>query len=133
MYKTYAYFYVIGFDDDPTTISQRLGLKPNETWLKSEDWLPNKPREFNNWQVHSSLEQSEIFLDAHIKSVLDIIEPKRAEILKLRDEGCDIGINCVGYYYDEHPGFHLSAEIIARLAAFSMEVDFDLYCLGKEK
>jgi hypothetical protein len=133
MYKTYAYFYVIGFEDEPSTINQRLALEPNETWLKGEDWLPNKPRECNSWQVHSSLEQSEIFLDAHIKSVLDIIEPKRAEILKLQNEGCDIGINCVGYYYDEHPGFHLSAELIARLAAFSMNVDLDLYCLGKEK
>ena len=132
MYQTYAYFYVLGFESAPAAISRRLGLKPDKIWLKGEDWLPQNPRKFNNWQVHSSLEQSEIFLDAHLPSVLNIIEPKRVEILKLRDEGCDVGINCVGYYYNEHPGFHLSAKLIARLAAFSMDTDFDLYCLDKD-
>ncbi len=43
---------------------------------------------------------------------------------------CNIGINCVGYYYNEHPGFPLSAGLLCRLAAFSMDVDFDLYCLS---
>lgn len=129
MPKTYAYFYVSNFEGEPSLISQRLELEPAKTWLKGDSWLPNKSRLQSNWEIHSRIEHSEIFLHAHIEAVLDIIEPKRLQILELREQGCDIGINCVGYFYSEHPGFHLSAELLSRLAAFSLDVDFDLYCL----
>lgn len=124
-----TYFYVSGFDGDASEISGKLELEPTQTWHKGDAWLPVKTRSFSNWEIHSSLDRSEIFLDAHIKAVLDIIEPRRAQILELQSQGCDIGINCVGYYYGTHPGFGLSAELLSRLAAFSMDVDFDLYCL----
>lgn len=131
MFKTYAYFYVSGFEGEPSEISRKLELTPMKTWIKGDAWLPSKLRENNNWEIHSSIDSSEMFLDRHIESVLEIIEPKRSQILLLRKQGCSIGINCVGYYYDEHPGFHLSAELISRLAAFSIDVDFDLYCLSE--
>ena len=131
-YDTYAYFYVFDFEGEASEISRKLELEPTETWLKGDAWLPNKPRPHSNWEIHSPVDRSEIFLDTHIKAVLDIIEPKRLKIFELREQGGDIGINCVGYYYSEHPGFHLSAELLSRLAAFSLDVDFDLYCLSAE-
>ena len=129
MFKTYAYFYISGFEVEPSEISRKLELSPTKTWLKGDEWLPNKSRENNNWEIHSSIDSSEMFLDKHIESVLDIIEPKRSQIFLLQKQGCDIGINCVGYYYGENSGFHLSATLLSRLAAFSMDIDFDLYCL----
>jgi len=128
-YDTYAYFYVSDFDGDASEITRKLELKPTETWHKGDAWLPVKTRPFSRWKIHSFVDRSEIFLDAHIESVLDIIEPKQTQILELRAQGCTIGINCVGYYYDAHPGFNLSAKLLSRLAAFSLDVDFDLYCL----
>lgn len=133
MYQTYAYFYISDFAVEPLEISRKLEIEPTKTWLKGDDWLPSKPRKSNNWEIHSSIDRSEIFLDKHIESVLKIIEPKRLQILSLLEQGCDIGINCVGYYYSEHPGFHLSAELITRLASFSIGIDFDLYCLSENK
>ncbi len=67
-------------------------------------------------------------MDTHIEAVLDIIEPKRTQILELQAQGCTIGMNCVGYYHSPNPGFGLSAKLLSRLAAFSLDVDFDLYC-----
>lgn len=131
MFKTYAYFYISDFEVEPSEISRKLELSPTKTWQKGDTWLPNKSRENNNWEIHSSIDSSELFLDTHIKSVLDIIEPKHSQILSLREQGCDIGINCVGYYYNENPGFHLSAKLLSRLASFSIDVDFDLYCLSE--
>ena len=129
MFQTYAYFYILDFEGDPLEISRKLELAPTKTWLKGDEWLPNKPRENNHWEIHSPIDRSEMFLDTHIEAVLNIIEPQRSQILSLRKQGCEIGINCVGYYYSENPGFHLSAELLSRLATFSMDVDFDLYCL----
>jgi hypothetical protein len=131
MAETYAYFYIADFECNPNVIIQKLNFKPTETWHKGDAWLPSKAREFSNWEIHSPVSRSEIFVDEHIKAVLEIIEPKREEILEFQKLGYKTGINCVGYYYDEHPGFGLSAELIARLATFSIDVDFDFYCLCK--
>lgn len=132
MFETYAYFFVCDFEENPSEITDKLEIQPTKTWMKGDIGLTNKLREFNNWEVHSPLERSEIFLNKHIEAVLDIIEPKQVLILKFRENGWHIGINCVGYYSDEHPGFHLSSNIISRLAKLSLDVDFDLYCLSKE-
>ena len=128
-YDTYAYFYVSDFEGDASEITRKLELEPTETWHKGDAWLPVKTRPFSRWKLHSPIDRSEIFLDAHIEAVLDLIELKRAQILELQTQGCTIGINCVGSYYDAHPGFGLSANLLSRLAAFSFDVDFDLYCL----
>ena len=129
-YDTYAYFYVSDFDGDASEITHKLELEPTQTWHKGDVWLrAPRLRPESNWEIHSSIDRSEIFLDAHIEAVLDIIEPKKAQILELQAQGCTIGINCVGLYYDAHPGFNLPAKLLSRLAAFSMDVDFDLYCL----
>ncbi len=129
-YETYAYFYVSDFVGEASEITRQLELEPTETWLKGDVWYyPQRPRPFSRWKLCSPLDRSEIFLDRHIEAVLNIIEPKRTRILELQTHGCTIGMNCVGYYYSSNPGFGLSAKLLSRLAAFSMDVDFDLYCL----
>lgn len=42
------------------------------------------------------------------------------------------GINCVGYFYGANPGLHLSADLLGRIAALRLAVDFDLYNYGEE-
>ena len=37
------------------------------------------------------------------------------------------GINCVGYYTRENPGFHLSRKLQRKLALLDLEIDFDEY------
>jgi hypothetical protein len=129
-YDTWAYFYVSEFKGEASEVTQKLELEPAKTWQKGDVWFHQpRLRPESNWQIHSPVNRSEIFLNVHIEALLDIIEPKIAKILELKEQGCNIGINCVGYYYDTHPGFQLSAELLTRLAALSLDVDFDLYCL----
>ena len=133
-YDNYAYFYVSDFEGDASEITRKLELEPTQTWHKGDVWFrAPRLRPESNWQIHSPVDRSEIFLNSHIEAVLDIIEPKKARILEIQEQGCTIGINCVGLYYDAHPGFTLSANLLSRLAAFSMDVDFDLYCLGADE
>jgi hypothetical protein len=70
-------------------------------------------------------------MDKHLEALLAIIEPKAAAIRSLQSKH-EVGINCVGYFYGENPGFHLSRDLIARLYALSLEIDFDLYCCGEK-
>ncbi len=127
MYDTYAYFWVRGFEVPPSVISRELGLDPTETWVKGEPWLPGRNRSFNTWHLHSPLPRTEVFMDMHLEALLSLLEPQAAAIQSTRSR-YEFGINCVGYYHNENPGFHLSAALIARLHVLALDVDFDLYC-----
>lgn len=108
-YDTWAYFYVSKFEGNTSEITRKLELEPTKTWRKGDVWFrAPRLRPESNWQIHSPVDRSEIFLDVHIEALLDIIEPKRAQISELQAQGCDIGINCVGSYYGTHPGFNLA-------------------------
>lgn len=66
-------------------------------------------------------------MDRHLEALAGLLEPLAAHIQTLNPQ-FEKGINCVGYYRGTHPGFHLSAGLISRLHALSLDVDFDLYC-----
>lgn len=78
------------------------------------------------WICQSPLPRGETLLQDQIESLLTVLEPHREAIVAVA-QTCDAGINCVGYYYGSNPGLHLSAELIARLDALKLPVDFDLY------
>jgi hypothetical protein len=130
MYDTYAYFWVRGFAGSPAMVTDELGVHPTESWSAGDPWIPGKPREFGSWHLHSPLPRSEAFMERHLEALLERLEPFADRIHTIRQR-FEAGINCVGSYHDEHPGFHISAALISRLHALALDVDFDLYCWSK--
>jgi Domain of unknown function (DUF4279) len=126
-FDTYAYFFVREFEGDAEQISELLQLEPTETWHKNEISAQGHPREFSNWKLQSPLPRTEIFQDSHLLAILDILEQKRELVLQVIST-FECGLQCVGYYASEHPGFHMDSQLISRIAAFGLSVDFDLYC-----
>jgi hypothetical protein len=63
-----------------------------------------------------------------LEALLDLLAPA-AEKIRGMPESYARGINCVGYYTRENPGFHLSRVLQRKLAQFDVEVDFDEYLL----
>ena len=127
-YDTYAYFWVSDFDCEPEEISSILGLQPTRILKKGAliSEKSTKRRNFNSWEYNSILPRTEVFQDSHIKNILEVIYQKKHEILKLGTE-YEVGINCVGYYSNVNPGFHISAELITQCAELNLSIDFDLY------
>lgn len=123
---TYAYFWIEGFQCDPEQISHRLGMSPTEVNLKGELLAGNRVRDKNSWSIASPLARGDEFIDSHLEALLELIAPHAPEIKAIAQE-CEIGINCVGYFYSSHPGFHLSRELIQSLSVLELSVDFDLY------
>ena len=123
---TYAYFWIEGFQCDPDEIANRLGMSPTEVKLKGESLPGTRVRSKNSWSVASPLARGDEFIDSHLDALLELISPRAPEIKEIGQE-CEIGINCVGYFYGAHPGFHLSRELIQRLSVLELSVDFDLY------
>lgn len=128
-YETYAYFWISGAFAT-SEITAVIGISPTETREQGEPmkYRPGKIREESVWKVHSPLPRDEIFMDAHISALLGVLEPKR-DVRKTLQSKYETGINCVGYYTDANPGFHMSTELIQKLADWNVPVDFDLYCL----
>jgi len=126
-YETYAYFWVSGFENPHSEISDLLGLAPTKAWQRGEqrEYIPKQKE--SGWEFHSPLQKNEIFMDAHISALLEILEPKKIEIAKLQNE-YEIGINCVGYFRCTNPGFHLDSQLIKKCAELNLSIDFDLYC-----
>ncbi len=127
-YQTYAYFLITNFDCDPKDISDSLGLIPDRVYQKNDLIRENGTARWKHsgWELRSSLPESTTCQDMHIENLLNVIYPKKRELLALSDE-CEFYINCVGYYYGANPGFHLSSDIIKSCADLGVSIDFDLY------
>ena len=116
--ERYAYYWVAGFTD-PQEIVRVLPIEPFR--------IGERENGEKLWEVRSALLVNGGFIDAHLETLLETLEDHTDSIHQL-SQRYDSGINCVGYFIDEHPGFHLSADILRRLCALGVSVDFDLYC-----
>ena len=130
-YETNAYFWVSGFEPPFSRISELLGLEPSEAWHKGDPGKYIAQQKESHWQLFSPLPKNEIFLDSHISALIKILEEKKDQIEKLKEQ-YEVGISCVGYYKCANPGFHLSEELINKCSSLGLSLDFDLYCLGDE-
>jgi hypothetical protein len=122
----YAYFWVQGFKCTPEELSATLGFSP--TSIESVRVAPGggKPDTSYMWLRQSPLPRGDTLIQDHIEALLEVLEPHHDAVASTA-KICDVGINCVGYYYGTNPGLHLSASLVARLATLNLPVDFDLY------
>jgi hypothetical protein len=127
-YNTYAYFWVNDFDCEPEFISRILGLEPHRYFKKGDLISENSDRKWKHsfWEYYSSLPRTEPSQDAHISNLIKVMLEKKKEISQLQSK-YEVGINCVGYYHNSNPGFHMSAELIKSCAELGISIDFDLY------
>jgi hypothetical protein len=129
--ETYAYFWVAADELPHNEISRLLGLEPTEFWAKGDPGNYVHQQKQARWVFHSPLPRTETFLDAHIEALVSALESSVESVVEL-GRRFEVGIQGVGYYTEANPGIHLSAELMSKLAKFSVAVDFDLYCLGAE-
>jgi Domain of unknown function (DUF4279) len=67
-------------------------------------------------------------LDDHLTRLLDLVEPRRSIIIELANEGCRMDWFCfVSVQGQGQGGVTLGAELLRRLAALPIELDFDIY------
>ena len=131
--KSHIRFCVYDFGDDPSVVTEAIGLEPTKSFSKG-DPFPNQPSSFRQrsaWELQSPLPllaEAEVQLEA----LLTILE-SNIESVRQAKEKFDAGICCAIYYYEGcDQGFHLSEAIVERIAALGLSIDFDLYFLGDD-
>jgi hypothetical protein len=122
---SYAYFHVRGsFDSDEITRS--LGITPSETGREG-DPLPNTSvaRKSSIWGLRSRVEPTDP-LEVHVRDVLDQLDANKGAFAKLSQD-FDGTMQLVGYFREIEPGVHFDAELVERIAAYSLAIDCDFY------
>jgi Domain of unknown function (DUF4279) len=125
-----VYFTLVG-EFDPADISRRLGLEPTSSWKKG-DLNPKTQfeRKHSRWNLDSRLAKS-ASLEEHVDDVLEQLKPCSTAIADLRD-AVDGGMQLVGYFYANYPGFGLDHMTLSELARLRLGIDCDFYYLYSE-
>jgi hypothetical protein len=109
-----AYFWAEGFTCNPQVITDTLRISPSDANV-------------GRWLIHSQIKDPVAPLDAHIADLLDLVGP-HLSILRETVAPLETGINCVDHFAQyQGNGFHLSTQLLQRLADLKLSVDFDLY------
>ena len=115
-------------------ITARVGLTPTETHTIGDPitkWTPTRTYREHVWRfepqagIPGSVEEK-------LGTVLDGVDAASAQIAALRP-ACNVDVNVVfkGWRGDpQFGGFHVGADMVRRLAAIGVELDFDLYAFG---
>jgi len=124
---TYAYFFVRDFDCDTSDVTQLLRFAPTEANNKNSPLPSGRLRKSASWKRVSDLPRDTVFVSEHLESLLPLLETHHAAIESVASK-FSVGLQCVGFYTNAHPGFHMDSGLVRRVAALNLSIDFDLYC-----
>jgi hypothetical protein len=117
-------------DDDPTILSEKLGLQPSRTQVKGE----LRQGKVKRWPTASFLETSEEIrskdVRRHIDWLLEQIQGKSEIIQQLQVADSEVHISCYWASAVGHGGPMLDQDILKRIAEFNIGISFDIYFAG---
>jgi hypothetical protein len=125
MDRAYSYIRITG-TLDYNLVSSALNLEPTSFWNVGDKRRNGSIYDFSNWSYRVPEFDSE-FVDSSIDNILKFIESKNINFHGL-DSDFEVSIQCVAYHQEKSPGFHLSKEVVGKLASLGISIDFDLYC-----
>jgi hypothetical protein len=122
---TYVSFSIRSEHLDPQIVEDTLGLVADHKHKRGD--LPKNdpkfaPYKHGMWSLDSTLAAERPFTD-HLESLLDILEPKRDNILKFAKEH-SVRFFCSLY---SHIGFELPSQLVGRIAAIGADFGVSVY------
>jgi hypothetical protein len=129
-HKAHVFFAVFEFGRDANVVTQLAGFEPTEAWVVGQPMRqrPDIMHRYCRWTFKSPLPLSAP-VEEHLDALLSALETHAAGIRAVMAR-FPAQIGCVIYFRTFTPGFHLPQQLLARIAALGLDVDFDLCCLG---
>jgi hypothetical protein len=126
----HVYFAVFDFGDDPKVVTEALGVTPTKAWTKGEaiKHSAHGRQTHSRWVLQSQLPLAAP-IDEHFRDLLPRLEQRRIAVMEVCDR-FRARLAVAAYLRAANPGFRLDSEVIRRIAALELEVDFDLYFLS---
>jgi hypothetical protein len=131
-HDAHVFFAVFEFGQDTSVVTDMAGFEPTEAWVVGQPMRkrPDVTHRHSRWTFKSPLPLSAP-VEEHLVALLTALETHaagvRAVVARFPTE-----IGCAVYFRTFTPGFHLPQELLARVAALGLDIDFDLYFLGED-
>lgn len=118
-HEAQVFFAVFEFGQDAQVVTQLAGFEPTEAWVVGQPMQQQSTvtHRFSRWTFKSPLPLSAPIED-HLASLVTARFPAHIAIAT--------------YFRTFTPGFHLPQQLLARVAALGLGIDFDLYFLGQD-
>ena len=127
-----ASFNIRGFDCEPTDITKKLGIKPDNAGIEGDPHPVGAgrtvPLRGSLWSLKSVLDVHRSVED-HIEALLEVLEA-HSEPLKELARKYESKLFVAIYYYEVNPSILLSNSVLRRIADLNIALDFDIYCLA---
>jgi uncharacterized protein DUF4279 len=126
------YFAVFGDWPSPDSVSAVFGRRPTGFHAKGETIRKSAVvRKQSIWEIDSGLPEDSS-VDEHLDSLLAILEKHDAGLRAVAGKSA-VGIQCAAFWHTSQPGFHLSKDLLARVATLGISLDFDMYCMDESE
>jgi hypothetical protein len=114
---------------DPDQIKKILGINPDRSFKKGDKKNKTEPeRQYGYWRIDSAEHISSLDIESHFEWLLNIIEPKRKEVLKLlADKSVDAKINCFWILPTPHSILIFSPETLKRISQLGIRLELSIY------
>ena len=130
MEQSFVFFAVFEFDKDLDRVSSVVGVQPTRSWLKGEPFSEQGGRHTHDrWELGSTSPDAASPEEKLLELVGTLEE--LAPGVRAAAEQFEAGIGCAVYTSQANPGIHISATLLARIAALGLTLDFDVYQLEK--
>jgi hypothetical protein len=123
--RAYAYLRVAGDALPLDEITEQMGVAPTESWRKGDAGRYASHRD-SGWCLHSPLPRENLRIDEHIEALLPLLEARAPAVRELGTR-FNLYLECVGSFAKSSPGFFLSKDVVARIAALGLPIDYDVY------
>jgi len=124
-YVASATLMILGYDLDPTKITQLLGMHPSQSWRAGEEKKLARGSfyEWGGWKCFG--EKSNDSLELKIKSWLARLEGLQQEFSQINSFGWRCSLDCF-LAFDSVTSLRLSQDLILKASEFSLEIDICL-------
>ena len=120
---------------DPLEITEMLGIEPEKSHRKGDPTRFSKNKNLIKFSTYSSglwsissTEAKNAILEVHIKSLLVLLEPLKAELSELSKRGYEIDLFCGIFTHDcDQPGFDIDSSVLKNLGELNISIGMCIY------
>jgi hypothetical protein len=125
----YAHLDLSSTSLDPDQITERLGLRPTETW-RIGDKAPNtgRLRKDHRWELQTR-DYGSSDLNEPLDDLLGVLTPVAESLRGVADQ-CDAAMICiVGSFGETNPGLFVDKAMMETIRGLGLDLQLDLYFL----
>jgi hypothetical protein len=132
-HDAHVFFAVVEFGQDAGVVTKLAGFEPTEAWVVGQPMRkrPDLTHRHSRWTFKSPLPLTAP-VEEHLDALVSALESHAAGIRAVLSR-FPAEIGCAIYFRTFTPRIHLPQQLLARVTALGLHLDFDFYFLGEDE